>query len=140
VAALGVDDRWATDPRAFWMRYVGAASRLGDAVLERPPNSDDWPRFEYLAGRSRLRDRRAFLREGWSRLADAARADAPESDLRFPGAPGPGAEAGNAFARATLLAMHERGPRVRAARRKVRRLVPADLLEDHDPSVAEVWP
>jgi spermidine synthase len=140
LAARGVTDRWVTDPRAFWMLYIGPAARLAAAMQSQVPNTDDWPHFEFAAARSSPAARQVFRQQIWERLAEATRTPAPGPDTVFPNTPGPGAEAGNAFARATLLATRQRGPRVSAARRHVRRLVPPDLLEAPDPSVAEVWP
>ncbi len=139
LAARGVEDRWVADPRAFWMLYVGPLAGLADPLEGLAPNTDDWPRFEFLAGRLGLSRRREFLRSGWLEIGAAVAAAAAQGGpFRRP--PGPGPEAGQAFARAAALAASGRRDLARPALRRVRRLVPADLLEPPDPSVAEIWP
>jgi spermidine synthase len=138
LATRGVEDRWVTDPRAFWMLYVGPAAGLGPEVGEVPANTDDRPRFEFQAGRSRPAQRRAFLRQDWDTWIE--RASRRAANDPYADAPGPGAAAANAFARANRHSIERRGPAARAALQEVQRLVPAELLEPPDPSVAEVWP
>jgi spermidine synthase len=135
----GVEDRWVTDPRAFWMLYVGPLAGLAPSLGGLAPNTDDWPRFEFLAGRLRMSQRRAFLRHGWLELSGLA-ASAGRGDDPFRAAPGPGPEAGQAFAQAALLAASGRPELARRVLRQLRRLVPSDLLEPADPTVAEIWP
>jgi spermidine synthase len=139
LAAGGVEDRWVTDPRAFWMLYVGPLAGLAPGLDGLAPNTDDRPRFEFLAGRLGMPQRRAFLRDGWLELSAAVRSSSGDDDP-FRGAPGSAPEAGQAFARAALLVARGRPDLARGFLRQVRRLVDADLLDPADPSVAEIWP
>jgi hypothetical protein len=100
------------------------------------PNSDDSPRFEFLAGRSWAGQQKAFLRRGWWDLAAAAGSDA---DTLFPGLPGPGPAAGALFPRAAALSL-TRPAEARAAFRELRDRVPADLLDPPDPTISLFWP
>ena len=44
-------DPWVTDPRAFWMLYVGPLAAGAAALADVPRNSDVHPRFDFLGAR-----------------------------------------------------------------------------------------
>src|SRR5262249_45196816 len=71
LAARGVDDRWVTDPRGFWMLYAGPLDAAREVLAGTPINSDARPHFDYVAGRATNLERAAFLRVRWPAFADA---------------------------------------------------------------------
>jgi spermidine synthase len=147
LAASGqVDDIWVTQSEAFWMLYMGPLSALDKRLAGTPHNSDDQPRFEYLAGHSRQRDRDDFLRSGWPDLARhlAYTSQAlPELGLDWPVQ---WRRAGILYAQADALFVREREPGRTRGSRELQRLVeelhraaPPGVLRP-DPTVAEVLP
>jgi len=136
LAARGVEDRWVTLPWGFWMLYVGplaAASELAAVPL----NSDARPRFEYLAGRIRVADSRAFTAHAWpafaARLLARAGSDSPyAAALRY-------AADGAAMARLNALSLAGRDEEFARELRRLRARLPAELLRTPDPTVAEMW-
>ncbi len=133
LADAGVTDRWMTDPRGFWMLYLGPLSRYATAEVR--PNSDDWPRFEFLAGRS-WGQRRDLLERDWWKLSAAA-GTAP--DPIFPNLPDPGPTAGALFHRAAALS-RTRPAEARAMAKELRRIMPPELLDPPDPTISLFWP
>ncbi|MGH0030810.1 MAG: spermidine synthase [Myxococcota bacterium] len=129
-------DRWLATPEAFWMLYVGPLALLPG--LERaPPNTDDRPSFEFVAGRATAEQRSDFTARGWPRLGDALVQATSQGDPAFPGAPRASVEAGAALARANRLALE--GKRAEALRVQ-REHVPPALLHPPDPTIGEFWP
>jgi len=136
LAARGVEDRWVTLPWGFWMLYVGplaAASELAAVPL----NSDARPRFEYLAGRIRVADSRAFLASAWPAFAARLLAGAgPDSPFA---AALPYAVDGAALARLNALSLAGRDEEFARELRRLRARLPAELLGTPDPTAAEMW-
>jgi spermidine synthase len=140
LAAAGVEDRWLTGPLAPWMLYVGPLAARGEALEGVARNTDDRPRFEFLAARTDETARLGFRRLGFPRLADrVAAAAAAGSDLFGPEA-ARGAAAGIALARLNAAFVRQRPATERAeAEARVAETVPAELLAAPDPSAAELW-
>lgn len=139
LGALGIADRWVTDPRGLWMLYVGPLRALAPELAGALRNSDDHPVFEYGAGRGRAEDRVAFTREGWPALAERVTAAAGVTDPLLPGRPLEGPNAGAAFTRASIMASTNR-PELAAYLDSLRSRLPPELLYPPDPNVADTWP
>lgn len=137
LADLGVEDRWLRDPRGLWMLYVGALADAIDPTVPRVINTDDRPRFEYVAARSTSRGRAIFRLRSWPAIAERL------LDGRQPGQPqrpAGSAEASRAMARAQQLTAGQERPRWNEAADLLRRHVPRALLEVPDRNIAETWP
>lgn len=134
------EDRWIATEDGLSALRLG---RLADAidVAGVPRNSDDWPRFEYLAARSTHEARQQFRRVVWPSMVERL-LEAPDSAISRAAFADP--EAGRRIALALhrgfrALASRDPGERARAAE-QMRRDVPEALLREPDPSVAEIWP
>jgi spermidine synthase len=138
--ARGVTDRWTTDPRGFWMLYVGALDANAPPFAGVPETSDARPRLEFVAGRTTQAERDAFAHRTWPALADSLRVASAERDPVHPDHPRAGPRAGSALLRANQLATS--GPREQRqqALALMRREVPAELLWPPDPTIGELWP
>ncbi len=137
LAAAGVTDRWVTDPRAFFLLYVGPLAARAASLSRVPRNTDSHPRFEFLAGRVTLASRQAFLREQWPQFADSlARADGA-------GAPFASrlsaARDGAALVRAGALYVEHRDAEAREQIDRLRSSVPPEVLSERDPTISELW-
>jgi len=137
LAARGVDDRWVTDPRGFWMLYAGPLAAARDELASVPINSDAHPRFDYVAARATNLERSAFLRARWPALADRLLAARGEADPFAENLPQ--ARAGAAFVRAGALSVDGPPAAFRDAWERVRARIPEDLLRVPDPSASELW-
>ena len=135
----GLRDRWLTDPRAFWMLYVGRLA-LAEQLAHATGTRDDRPLFEFVAGRATTERRAAFARRDWPELAEHIVQATGENDPAHPGRPLAALRAGAAMLRANLLATEgDLGAR-RSALRLLRSSVPEDLLHPPDPTIGELWP
>jgi spermidine synthase len=136
----GVDDRWLTDPRGFWMLYVGPLDPHAEPFASAPRTSDAHPRLEFVAGRGNSALRDEFAREIWPALAEAIQTASGPEDPLHPGRPLAGPRAGAALLRANLLATSGAPGARRQALAQLRREVPPDLLWPPDPTIGELWP
>jgi hypothetical protein len=118
------------------MLYVGA---LSDAVSATVLNTDDAPRFEYLAARSNARARAVFRLSSWPALVNRllAASQTATAPVRRPRG---SAAASHAMARAQQLVVGQEQPRWQEAAALLRRNVAEELLEVPDRTVAEAWP
>jgi hypothetical protein len=137
LAAAGVTDRWSTDPRAFFMLYVGPLAAASQQLADVPRNTDSHPRFEFLGGRVTLAGRQAFLREYFPAFAEsiavpdgAGEAFASRLDAARDGA---------ALVRAGGLYFERRDAESREEIGRLRSRVPPDLLNTPDPTISEIW-
>jgi spermidine synthase len=137
LAARGVDDRWVTDPRGFWMLYVGPLAAARDALARVAINSDARPGFEYLAGRASNVDRTAFLRARWPAFADALLAGRDDGNP-FAAAL-PRARDGADLVRVGALSVDGPPDALREAWEHARARIPDALLHPPDPSASELW-
>jgi hypothetical protein len=139
--AGSVQDKWVSDPRAFWMLYAGplkSAVATTDGVL----NSDDFPVFEYLAGRSSRSARKRFLEDGWLEFSKILGTDHTYDQLTP--WPNQGREVGHLFTElSTLYLKNEQSPdnstarNLRLQRKRLKALLPEDLQKP-DPTVSEL--
>jgi hypothetical protein len=137
LAAAGVTDLWVTDPRAFFLLYVGPLAARAEQLSGVPRNTDSRPRFEFLGGRVTLASRQAFLREHWPAFADSlATADGA-------GAPFASrieaARDGAALVRAAALYVEHRDAEAQEQLGRLRSRVPPEVLNARDPSISELW-
>jgi len=143
----GLEDRFITDPRGFWMFYIGPLRSVRSTLEPVPLNTDDTPHFEYLAGRSDAMVRNKFLRQVWpdfeKRLWQSSQADSGF----FAGIPRDSMEAGLVFSNASRFFYSVKDkpgarsiPELQKFFERLHQLVPAALLNPPDPTVAEVWP
>ncbi len=137
LAAAGVTDLWVTDPRAFFLLYVGPLAARAEQLSGVPRNTDSRPRFEFLGGRVTLASRQAFLRDHWPAFADSlATADGA-------GAPFASrieaARAGAALVRAAALYVEHRDAEAQEQLGRLRSRVPPEVLNARDPSISELW-
>ncbi len=135
----GVDDRWLTDARGFWMLYVGPLDKAAEPFASAPRTSDAHPVLEFVAGRSSAAERAEFAWEIWPPFAEAISAAAGPEDPLHPGRPLAGPRAGAALLRANLLATSGAPGARRQAVAQLRREVPLDLLWPPDPTIGELW-
>ncbi len=140
LATRGVEDRWVVDPEGLWMLYVGPLGPLRGSLAGVPRNTDDRPRFEFLAGRSRAEEWETFVREDWPAFVARVMRPPGAPDPALAGRPPEGPHRGALMARASLEAVQGRRAAFEATSRRIRRQVPAHLLEPPDPTVADAWP
>lgn len=136
-----VDDTWARDPRALWMLYAGPLE-TALALIDSDINSDDFPVFEYLAGRSTRGARNRFLQNGWLEFSErVSRNHDHDGALSWPNE---GRETGHLFTEVSALyLMNDRKPdnstarKLRLGRKKLKALLPEDLRKP-DSTVSEL--
>lgn len=134
----GVEDRWVTDPRGFWMLYAGPLSALAGDLAQAPLQTDDSRVFSYRAARSTRRDRARFLRQRWPRIGAELAEGARAKDASFGAAAGRWAQLGALFAQASRLRVEDRTEEVQQTMRALSEQLPARLLQP-DPTVSELW-
>jgi spermidine synthase len=136
----GIEDRWVVEPAGFWMLYVAPLTGLGERLRDVPRNTDDRPHFEFRAGRSSPEERQRFLDQGWPELVAQVMEPHRAADLSFLGPPPEGPRWGALLARLSREAVAQDRPAFRRTSREIRRVVPASLLAQPDPTAAESWP
>lgn len=134
-----INDRWVTDPKAFWMMYAGPLRTLIDSG---PINTDDLPLFEFLAARSSAAARERFLQGEWLTLSAKLGAGYPQDDNS--GWPNWGREPGHLFTEVSALYVRNRqkpdndtARLLNQQRRKLKSLLPEHLYKP-DPTVSEM--
>lgn len=139
--AGSVDDKWVSDPRALWMLYAGPLKTVV-ATIASEINSDDFPVFEYLAGRSTHAARRRFLQNEWLEFSERLGMDHTYDDVTP--WPNHGREAGHLFTEvSTLYLKNDQQPdnntalTLRLRRKKLKAMLPKDLQKP-DPTVSEM--
>ena len=139
--AGSVDDKWISDPRALWMLYAGPL-KTAVAMIDSEINSDDFPVFEFLAGRSTQGARSRFLQNEWLEFSERL-----GTDHTYDGVtpwPNDGREAGHLFTEvSTLYLQNDQQPdnstarTLRLQRKKLKALLPDDLRKP-DSTVSEL--
>ncbi|RIL01909.1 MAG: hypothetical protein DCC71_17060 [Proteobacteria bacterium] len=136
-AAGAVDDFWVTDPRGFWMLYVGPLAARAADLAAVPLNTDARPRFDFLGARVSRAARQDFLRRTWPAFAESLAAgaapDAPFASRLD------AARDGAALVRAAALRIEGRDLEMQSEIGKLRSRVPPEALAKPDPSVSELW-
>ena len=137
LAAAGVTDRWVTDPRAFFLLYVGPLAAATEQLSRVPRNTDSHPRFEFLGGRVTLASQQAFLRVHWPAFADSlasgAGAGAPFASRLD------AARDGAVLVRAAGLYVEHRDAEAQEQLGRLRSRLPPELLDARDPTISELW-
>jgi spermidine synthase len=133
------EDRWVGDPEGFWMFYLG---RAADAIagIAPPLNTDDRPRFEYLAPRATPETRVMFRLRDWPMITQRVLAAVVEPDAAYPGRPLQPAKGGIAFRRAARLVLADGKKRLPEARALITENVAPSMLSGPDVTVSEIWP
>jgi spermidine synthase len=144
----GVADRWVTHPIGFWSLYVGPLAPLAASLAHEPRNTEDRPRLEFLAARSRaggdLAREGAFTGLRFAAFSREVAAALGESDPLF-GALGPvrlrAAAGGHALQSAEALYGAGRSAESEQALAAAASLLPAELLANAapDPSAVRIW-
>lgn len=139
LGARNPEDRWVGDPDGFWMFYLG---RAADALEGTTPalNTDDRPRFEYLAPRATPESVRKFLLDDWPSITERVLDAVGERDAAYPGRPLQAARGGIAFRRAAALLLRDGKNRLPEARALIAEDVAPSLLTAPDRTVSEIWP
>ncbi len=134
-----VEDAWMTEPYGFWSfclgPLVGSVSFEGVAL-----NTDNWPIFEYRAGRIEREQIDRFLNIGWPAVSASAIDAAQAGGGAFADRPIEAARVGMAMRELSVLSrLGEKGA---AARRRIyiKERLPTILLDKPDVTVAEFWP
>ena len=147
LAEAGVADRWVTHPVGFWSLYVGPLAPLAPSLAGTPRSSDDAPRLEFLAARSRgggALAEGAFVGVRFASFARAVAEGLGASDPPF----GPLGEArlraaagGHALQSADALYAEGRAEESGQALAAAAALLPRELLADAapDPSAVAIW-
>jgi spermidine synthase len=139
--AGSVEDKWVSDPRAFWMLYAGPL-KTALATIDSDINSDDFPVFEYLAGRSSRGERKRFLQNEWLAFSEHLGKDHRYDDV----APWPnqGREIGHLYTELSTLYLKNRkhpdndtARNLRLQRERLKALLPDDLRKP-DPTISEM--
>lgn len=136
--ARGVRDRWLVDPRGLWMLHVGPLAALRGALSQVARTRDDWPVFEFAAGRMTPESVAAFHGEPWNALTESIVAASENDDSAYPGSPAEGPRRGLSMLRANGLAL-AKTPEAIARARRLQSDVPADLLSPPDATAGEFW-
>jgi spermidine synthase len=133
------EDRWVSAPEGFWMFYLG---RAADALEGPAPahNTDDRPRFEFLAPRATAESTEKFLVNDWPGITQRVLDAAGGSDAVYPGRPLEPARGGIEFRRAGALVLRDGKKRLPEARALISESVPPSLLTGPDKTVSEIWP
>lgn len=139
--AGSVEDKWVSDPRALWMLYAGPL-KTAVAIIDSDINSDDFPVFEYLAGRSTPGARERFLQNKWLAFSEHLSTDHTYDDITS--WPNQGREAGHLFTEVSSLYLknykkpdNNTALTLRLQRNKLKTLLPKDL-QTPDPTVSEL--
>jgi hypothetical protein len=139
LAARGVEDRWVTRVEGFWMLYMGALATLQSDFSGAPVNRDDWPIFEFVAGRSTSAEIEDFHFNGWPAKAFALMTAEADAGSPFGEAARAGVRAAHLLSIADAAFMAGRLDISRNYLTQLRALVPASLLSPPDPTVASMW-
>ncbi len=137
LAAAGVTDRWVTDPRAFFLLYVGPLAARAEQLSGVPRNTDSHPHFEFLGGRVTLASRQEFLRKHWPAFADSL-ASGAGANAAFASRLD-AARDGAALVRAAGLYVEHRDGEAQEELSRLRSRLPPEVLNARDPSVSELW-
>lgn len=135
LSGFGIKDRWVTYPWAFWMLYAGPLSALSAQLIDTPITTDAFPRFEYVAGRTKRAEIGRFLLQTWPTwnrlLADAVPDDAYFADARRAAADGVDLLRLNALERSADSDRHA------TEIKELRERLPADLIAIPDYTALE---
>ena len=134
----GLTDLWVTDPRRFWMFYVGPLAAAHDDLAFVQRNTDNEPIFEFYSGRITSSDCDELVFSKWPAFADKLWVSR-SNDPVFPDRPS-GTRGGAVLAHANLIALSQNRLELQRIIEEIRSLVPEDILSVRDPTVSMVWP
>ena len=139
--AGSVEDKWVSDPRAFWMLYAGPL-KTAVTIIDSVINSDNHPVFEYLAGRSTHGARNQFLYNEWLEFSERLSTNHTYDDITS--WPNQGREVGHLFTEvSSLYIKNNQNPdnntarTLRLRRKKLKAMLPEDLQKP-DSTVSEL--